>query len=166
MLDVLERAEGELPRLLLDLDSWNSLYIDYEQPYVDRLWRPFRDGRLFLHRIHPCNADQALFHPHPWPSAMRIVQGRYEMAVGFGSGETRPPIACRLTTETGLRYEMTDPDVWHYVRPLSDVCWTVMVTGLPWGRPAPKSTTPLRPLTITQVFELVTFFRSRFPVPL
>jgi hypothetical protein len=78
MLDVLAQLEQALPAMLRDESIWHSLYVDYHPPTVERLWAPWRDYRAFLHRIHPCAREQALFHPHPWPSAMRVLEGEYE----------------------------------------------------------------------------------------
>src|SRR5579859_3417320 len=72
MYPVLEQAEKELSALLLVDADWHSLMIDDEEPNVERLWMPYGEGRLFLHRIHPCAEGKALFHPHAWPSAGRI----------------------------------------------------------------------------------------------
>jgi hypothetical protein len=163
MLEVLRRVEAELPRLLRQENPWNSLLIDYHPPTVERLWCPWSDYRISLHRIHPCDAGAALFHTHPWPSAMRILSGEYEMAVGHGRGSTPPPFACRIIASGDFRYEMTDPDAWHYVRPLGGPAMTLMVTGKPWDRAAPKSEKPLHGLTAEQQADILRFFRSRYP---
>jgi hypothetical protein len=160
MLDALARVEAELPTLLADAAGWNSLDIDYHPPRVERLWRPWGAYRISLHCIHPCTADAALFHPHPWPSAMRILDGSYEMAVGYGAGSTPPPIAARIIA-SALSYEMTDPDAWHYVRPIGGPAMTVMVTGTPWSRASPGSAEPLRPLAEARKAELLAWFRAR-----
>src|SRR4029079_13314692 len=86
--------------------------------------------------IHPCEPKDALFHPHPWPSAMRVLDGIYEMAIGYGPGAALPPVAARIITRGDLRYEMTDRDGWHYVRPIERPAMTIMVTGKPWERDA------------------------------
>ena len=164
MLDVLEQVERELPALLADGDSWAGLLIDYHPPTVERLWRRWAEYRISLHRIHPCAAGEALFHPHPWPSAMRILEGEYEMAVGYGKGETTPPVAALMIAAGDFRYEMTDPDAWHYVRPLGAATLSVMVTGKPWDRPAPRSGKPLVPLTEAQRAELFRLFRGYYPM--
>ncbi len=164
MLAVLQRAEAALPRLLQNESLWQSLYIDYHPPTVERLWCPWEEYRLSLHRIHPCGPDEALFHTHPWPSAMRILSGEYEMAVGYGKGNDPPPVASRIICGGDVRYEMIDPDSWHYVRPLGGVAMTLMVTGKPWSRSSPKSDAPLRPLTDAQKAALFQFFRSRYPM--
>jgi len=163
MLEVLARVESELPRLLLDEAGWSGLYIDYHPPTVERLWRNWGDEyRISLHRIHPCGPGQALFHAHPWPSAMRILAGEYEMAVGFGPGESEPPVAALMIASGDFRYEMTDPDAWHYVRPLGGPSWSVMVTGSPWNRPSPRPDKPLVPLSEEQRRQLFAFFRERY----
>lgn len=157
MLDVLERAEEALPSLLASRHLWNSVYVDYHPPFVERLWIPFEGGdyRIYLHRIHPCMPEEALFHPHPWPSAMRVLEGKYEMAVGYGKGEVTPPVAAKLILGADSRYEMTDPDAWHYVRPFIGPTLSLMVTGKPWKRSAPGSGTELKRLsdmTRTELF--------------
>lgn len=131
LLAALRRAEDRLPDLLKNADEWNTLDIDYEPPRVERLWQQFEDGyRVLLHRIHPC--ETALFHPHPWPSAVKIISGLYEMGIGHGVGAQDPREAATVHLATGSSYEMIDPDGWHYVRPLGVPSLSVMVTGLPW----------------------------------
>jgi hypothetical protein len=164
MLDVLAAVENDLPRLLLDEDGWHGLYIDYRPPTVERLWRPWGERRVSLHRIFPCGPGEALFHPHPWPSAMRVLDGEYEMAVGYGRGEATPPVAALMVARGDFRYEMTDPDAWHYVRPLRAPTLSVMVTGKPWDRPAPRSDKPLVPLSAAQRAELFRLFRLHYPL--
>ena len=163
MLDILSRIEQDLPRLLREESVWQSLYVDYHHPMVERLWKTWSDYRVFLHRIHPCASDQALFHPHPWPSAMRVLEGEYEMAVGFGAGLETPPVAALMVARGDFRYEMTHPDSWHYVRPLDRPTLSVMVTGKPWARETPKLSKRLYPLAPDKVEDLLERFRALYP---
>lgn len=143
-------------RLREDLatDYWSTLDVDYEPPRVERLWKPLpnEDARIYLHRIHPC--EKALFHPHPWPSAVMILSGRYEMGVGFGSGEQEPPVAARTILAAGSCYEMDHPDGWHWVRPIGGPSLSVMITGLPWKRWSPSPEKKLNPLPPNERFLL------------
>jgi hypothetical protein len=163
MFEVLQEVESELPALLRDDSLWKSVFIDYHPPTVERLWLPWRDYRVCLHRIHPCAPGEALFHPHPWPSVMRILSGEYEMAVGYGQGESPPPVAALMIAAGDFRYEMTDPDAWHYVRPLRLPTMSLMITGRPWARPAPTASKQLRPLRPEQCADIFAFFRERYP---
>ncbi len=165
MLDVLYAVEKELPALVQDEGAWNSLYVDYHPPIVERLWRGWREYRINLHRMHPCAPGKALFHPHPWPSAMRVLAGEYEMAVGYGPGDAPPPVAVLMIASAGFCYEMTVPDAWHYVRPIGEVTMSLMVTGKPWERWSPRSEKPLQPLSTAQREAIFRFFRERYPVP-
>jgi hypothetical protein len=168
MLTTLAAVELELPTLLKEIDGWQSLDIDYHPPFVERVWRQWGEFRIALHRIHPCSSAEALFHPHPWPSAMRILSGTYEMAVGYGAGDTPPPIAARFVAsgaDMDVRYEMTDPDAWHYVRPIGEPTYSVMLTGRPWARIAPQSEHPLKPLAPSRVHELLEWFAARYDLP-
>jgi hypothetical protein len=163
MLGVLAQVEQALPALLQDESVWQSLYVDYHPPTVERLWTSWREHRVYLHRILPCEREQALFHPHPWPSAMRVLDGEYEMAVGFGAGMEEPPVAALMVSRGDFRYEMTHPDSWHYVRPLREPTLSVMVTGKPWDRESHRSNKRLQPLRAEQVAELLRLFRARYP---
>ncbi len=162
LFERLAAAEAALPSLLED-DGWQSLFIDYEHPFVERLWRPWQEGRLSLHAIHPCAPEQALYHPHPWASAMRLKGRGYRMRVGSGPGLVPPPVAAEIVLPPETAYAMADIDGWHAVCPEGGIAYSVMVTGAPWGRPAPKSAQPLRTLTPGRIGELKEVFRGYYP---
>ena len=167
MLTLLHEAELELPKLLTSTEGWKSLLVDYHPPMVERVYREWRGLRLNLHWIHPCAPEDALFHPHPWPSAMRVISGSYEMGVGHGPRGKTPPIAARILASGPMEYEMTDPDAWHYVRPLSGVAMTVMVSGKPWDVVTPKEAQPHRPLPAlspARVEETLAAYRKIYPL--
>ncbi len=163
MIAILEQVESHLPSLLRDAVKWKSLDINYHPPRVERLWRQLDNVRVCLHKIHPCKGDQALFHPHPWPSAMKVLSGTYEMAIGYGAGDEAPPMAVTMIVTGGMKYEMVDPDSWHYVRPIDDVAMTLMVTGHPWSRSAPGGDQQLSPVSERSREEMLRFFREKYP---
>lgn len=164
MLEILERVESLLPQLLTDLNNWRSVYVDYHPPYVQRLWASVtiddQTYRVYLHRILPCDLSEALFHPHPWPSAMRILSGRYTMIVGYGKGDTIPPVTMTLSLPPQTTYEMIHMDSWHAVCPDGEPAYSLMVTGAPWERKSSKSSYQLQPLTDELQREILEFFRS------
>ena len=161
MLNILKEVEIALPYWIADHQNrWNSVFVDYHPPFVERLWCQWNEYRIYLHRIHPCLPNEALFHPHPWPSAMKILSGKYEMAIGFGSGEIPPPVASTIILVEGTTYEMVHPDSWHYVRPLGEPAMSLMVAGRPWNRLSPGSGTKLQPLSEEQKARLFNFFRQ------
>lgn len=162
MIQKLFRVEEMLPGLLRQAGLWHSLDIDYEPPRVERVWAQVNDLRVSLHRIHPCEVP--LFHPHPWPSAMRVVTGSYEMAVGCGPGDDPPGEAMTILIGPGTVYEMPNPDAWHYVMPLGGPAMSLMVTGRPWGRPGPNPGRQLGALTGQAAAEILTAFRHYYPV--
>ena len=165
MLETLEHIERELlPGWLGSPLGWATKYIDYHPPLVERAYRDWEGLRISLHRIHPCEPSEAFFHPHPWAGAFR-VWGRYEMGVGFGAGTTRPDHAMTLQTTPGTAYEMLHPDVWHSVRPHPIPVVTVMVTGKPWGREAPRTADqPFRALAEAELGQLLSDVRAHYPV--
>ena len=138
LIEKLQQIEKlKLYELLSDVSIWNSVDINYHPPHVERLWCQLGNYRLYLHFIHPCERKEALFHPHPWPSAIHVIEGQYEMGMGFGSGIDEPEIFSTILTGGGMYYEMPHKDGWHYVRPLS-VSSSIMLTGQPWDREMPK----------------------------
>jgi len=157
MFRKLEEVEENLPRLLSFPDTyWQSLDIVYEPPHVERLWVQEPDCRIYLHCIHPANG--ALFHPHPWPSAVKILQGGYEMGVGYRNGEEIPVVAT-MFLPPGSRYEMVDPKGWHYVKvPEGSISLSLMVTGLPWGSPGKGRNQS--PLGLERKIQLLNQFRE------
>lgn len=139
MLSSLKFIEAMIPELIRShRDRWSGLYVGYHPPFVHRAWIQIDDTyRLYLHVIEPCSAEGALFHPHPWPSAIKIVNGVYEMRVGYGKGDEAPPVASTLILPAGSYYEMVEPDGWHSVRPVGAKSLSIMVTGKPWERSSP-----------------------------
>lgn len=158
MLEQLEILDTVIPEILnIDESLWNSVFVDYEYPHVERLWLPWNGYRLSLHRILPCEEGQALFHPHPWPQAVKVLDagGGYEMGIGWGAGDAPPPLACKFVAGSGFRYEMLDVNGWHYVRPIERPSLSIMLTGKPWDRTSPKSSYKLRELTYLEKTKLL-----------
>lgn len=133
---------GELLRLIGTPEIWNSLDIDYHPPRVERIWCQYGKERIYLHIIHPCKAHEALYHHHPWKSAMWVISGRYQMGVGYQVGKEIKTVAT-VDVFDGMFYEMIEPTGMHYVRPVDNICVTIMMTGETWDLPegleSPKS---------------------------
>lgn len=147
-----------------DLSFWNTLFVDYELPTVERLWctLPDRsDHRFFIHRVHPC--ERALYHAHPWPSAVMILHGRYEMRIGYGLGPNGHPrpVAATVILGPGDVYEMADVGGWHSVRPIDHPVLSYMLTGPRWERhDAPRPKKELRALTEEEALGLLNEARA------
>jgi len=161
LFNLMAEAVDELPDLLKDKTAWKSLYIDYHPPIVKRLWAPWRDGRIFLHEIDPCLTEEALYHPHPWPSGIMIADGVYEMGVGYGpfAGDP-PPMIGPMILGPWSTYVMDTPNEWHYVRPLT-VVRSFMVTDKSFpgiNAKEKKPSKPQRPLTDYEASTLFGFF--------
>lgn len=110
--------------------------------------------------IHPCSPEEALLHPHPWPGAFRVF-GKYEMGVGFSETLEPPKTGFKMNTGWGTCYEMTDKNVWHYVRPVDEPVLTIMVTGEPWGREMPiEPSGEFKPLPENKVIDLLGYVQA------
>lgn len=122
--------------------KWDSLVINRRKPHTYRAFcypKGDLEGiRICLHRFEPCSDNEAFLHPHPWPSAMRVLKGEYRMRVGFSPWRERPTVVVEPTMvmdtilAAGSSYVMEEPMAWHSVQPIT-TCWSVMVNGAPWG---------------------------------
>lgn len=166
MLDALHRmVEARLPALLApgNRHRWHSVHVTYHPPRVERLWVQVDEYRLFLHRIYPCEDGDALFHPHPWPSAVRVVSGRYEHHVGVEG--------CRLMRsilKAGSSYEMTNRETWHSVRPLDEPSDSIMLVGPLYEPPVEMPSPPAEkqgPLSDGRFDALLGEWRDRVDSP-
>lgn len=164
MIDKLKQIEEKMIlELLQKPEVWKTLMVDYHPPVVERCWTQVGNFRILLHFIHKCETKDALFHPHPWPSAMHVLNGKYEMGLGFGEGLVEPEKMCTILLENGgAYYDMTHIDGWHYVRPVEGVCATVMLIGKPWGREEIKSDEPLSPMTEMRKMMILEWFTNYY----
>ena len=161
MLKKLLEANKEAKRLLTKNHSWNSLWVNYHKPYVERLWVQWGEFRISLHKIYPCKKDEELFHPHPWPMASYILKGEYEMGVGYSqNSEIEPLLATRLIISDGSSYEITNPNCWHYVRPINDPSYSLMVTGKPWVNKPESKALKLKPINPERKVKLMSEFKK------
>ncbi len=126
-------VETRLPKLLESMDGWSARLLTNEKPHVERLFREDGDNRIYLHRIHKCDSDEALFHSHPWPAAMRVVQGWYKMHIGICT-EISFHNAATLIIGPGTIYEMNNVNAKHSVCPVTDTTLSLMVTGPIWSK--------------------------------
>lgn len=148
MLTILNSALIELPALIKNKSLWQSLDINDETPKVERLWCEWEENRIYLHKISPCKDGTAYYHTHPWPSAMYILKGEYKMGIGLGSIKDKAPvISMNFILPEGAKYEMIEENSWHFVQPLKDNCYTLMVTGKPYDQSLPKSERSLSALS-------------------
>ena len=164
MKNILSIIEKELPYLLADENNWKSVYVDYHKPFVKRLYTNFvyeeQNYRIYLHQIEFCHINEALFHPHPWPSIMKLLSGSYNMIIGYGEGLNEPPVAVTLELPTGTIYEMSEINGWHAVAPVVDSSFSLMITGEPWQRESHKSTKTLHPLSLEEKNIILDFFKN------
>lgn len=164
MIEKLQQIEDKkIIELLSKPELWQTKLVNYFPPTVERCWIQLGNYRLLLHFIHECKAEEALFHTHRWPSAMHILHGKYEMGLGFGTGEVPPPKMATILFENGGYYDMTHIDGWHYVRPIGGVCATTMLTGPLWDREETAKEFPaLGPLTEQRKMVLLNWFLAYY----
>ncbi len=158
MLNQLHKVEKDILKIIFKAQkdringykNLNTMHIDYHEPFVNRIWFQYDEKhRVYLHKIFPIkqstwakknvigwsdeeiakDKQKALFHPHPWESAIRILEGKYEMGIGHSETNEIPAVDCKLILPTYSEYEMVDENGWHYVSPLSKPSYSIMVTG-------------------------------------
>jgi len=150
MIGLLKQIEKEqiIAILRYPVKYFKTLYIDYEKPYVSRLQYDLGNGyRLSFHKIEECDTNEALYHPHPWPSAIHVIKGSYEMGISYSEqnyhygqenannsfqSEIVKNEVCKLVVNDGFYYEMLNRHGWHYVKPLDQCSMSVMLMGPKW----------------------------------
>lgn len=164
LIEKLQQIERtRLYDLLCDASIWKSLNIDYHPPHVERIWCQVGNYRLYLHFIQACNKGEALFHPHPWPSAIHVISGEYEMGMGFGAGVEPPEVFATILSQGSMYYEMPHIDGWHYVRPTTGPCASVMLVGEPWDREqVGKDYDELLPLHNDRIHIMLEWFKEMY----
>ena len=70
---------------------------------------------------------------------------------------------CKFEMTGDAYYEMLNPEGWHYVRPVGDVCATVMLTGKPWEE-SKEFITPgkLEPLSMQKKLIMLKWFEEYY----
>lgn len=162
MINKLKNIEkGVLMDLLADPSVWTSLDIDYHPPVVKRLFTTIGNSRLYLHEIKPCDTKDALTHPHPWESAMHVLpfgEGIYEHGIG-----TKDEILCTQQVHGEMYYEMMSKDAYHYVRPIDEPVFTLMLAGPPkWNENSHKADKELTTLSDDEIRRVLDVFQYSF----
>lgn len=134
MLNTLFEIEEQMPNFL-KIENWKSLFIDYEYPHVERVYLDWEEYRINLHLIHSIpEGKEPFYHPHPWPSACRILHNRYQMKLGLAVEPDLVLDVSETIMSPGSAYEMVQKNAWHWVKPLDNKnVASLMITGKPWG---------------------------------
>ena len=132
MISVDKAAEIAL-EAAADPSCWESIVINRRKPHTYRAFIQFEASRICLHRFDACDRDDSFSHPHPWPSSMLILSGKYEMAVGRTPDllSSEPSSVIFVTLSAGSVYHMLDQHTWHKVIPRTQ-CYSLMVNGPRW----------------------------------
>ena len=165
MLKTLLTIERALPELLKDEAVWTGIYADTEKPHLQRLWRQHEESRIYLHRFEGCMTEEKFPHPHPWPFAVRILEGRYRMALGASSNpDVVPPDVAVVDLSPGCCYEMAHANGWHWIQPLDNVSVTLMVAGPTiWQQNRKRANRPCRELTSEERATIFNVFHNHYP---
>ncbi|MEI6400199.1 MAG: hypothetical protein WCO58_01600 [bacterium] len=119
-----------------------------------------------MHKIESCDSKkEALFHPHPWDSVIRIVKGAYEMGIGHSENEEAPVcIDSEIMLAPTSVYTMTEKNGWHYVSPLNDTpSYSLMVTANPNGRVMPiEPKKEFRKLDKVEIMDILDVFDNYY----
>lgn len=132
-IDTMLSLENKIVELLKYPDKWKTLDVNYHPPRVERLWTEYNGYRIFLHTIHRTNAE-CLYHKHRWPAVFKQLEGSYEMGLTYSEKEISSEEAHGLSDlgkfilAKGSYYELTQTDALHYVKPISSISHSVMIT--------------------------------------
>ncbi len=133
MIDILEKAIKDLPYYLASESPWESINMNKHAPVIERMFKVVIDRklgnyRLCLNKIYKSDKDH-LVHNHSWPFAVQLYHGEYEMGVGISKDGAEPEINAITIIKPGMSYDMSNMDLWHYTKPITDFTYSVMVIG-------------------------------------
>jgi hypothetical protein len=158
----LNRIINDVP-LLLQSNEWNSLLINKYPPVIHRLSLKISEDRtLLLHKLFNTKDDLALMHSHSWSFACKVLQGEYEMGVGFSEDRDKPPKSIFTSfIRAGDIYEMLSPNIWHYTKPtkITPYSYSIMLIGPRCRERKAQNNLPLNP---KNRLELLDWFKSYF----
>lgn len=167
MLELLQTVEYNLFELLFGFESKNikfhTKYIDYHEPFVKRIWfetNKIPNARIYLHDITKCYNQKPLYHPHPWESAMRIIEGQYEMGLGYNNPESNLETISTIILNEGSSYEMVNVNGWHYVNPIDEKAVSLMVTGKLYDIETPSEFKPNKQFRTLLYIEILDIIKS------
>jgi len=129
MLDRLHEVENILPDLIKER-KWYGQTIEYGANKTDRVWTPYEDGSIDLHRLYPCSIDEAIFHHHEGPTAVKVFQGSYLMKVGSKTRGIDETIMTILVVP-GCTYQMLNQEDYHSVAP-NEIVYSLRIRGKPF----------------------------------
>lgn len=132
MINELKKLLPNLPSLIKN-ENWETLLINKYPPVIHRLsCRISKDRTILLHKLFNTKNQLALMHSHSWSFACKVLQGEYEMGIGFSQDRNKPPTSIYTSfIKSGDIYEMLSPDIWHYTKPTKDTefSYSVMLIG-------------------------------------
>ena len=132
-IEILKSLESKIFELLSKPEAWKSLDVDYFPPRVERLYTTIDEYRVFLHVIHKTDSE-CLYHKHRWAATFKQISGAYEMGITYSSDEISSDMAhnmpdlAKFTISKGSYYEMTQTDCMHYVKPITLISCSIMIT--------------------------------------
>lgn len=170
MINDLKDIEDKVLKDLIHNAEWNSVFVDYEKPHVERVWTTLEDGRrISLHVIHPCKQDESLVHPHPWPAAFHVLSqpgsvyghSLYVMHSFDSNNDNLFECICSQEIIGDMYYEMLSPNSIHSVTPINGPVYTIMLSGdVIWSENSIKPPYKLSPLNIKRKKEILNIFES------
>ena len=159
MIEILNKFLKELPRHLTSPNGWSTLNMNNHEPVIERVYKVIGKHRLCLNKIYKSDSD-LLFHNHSWPFAVKMFHGEYEMGVGISKDGKEPEVSAVLTVVPGVTYDMSNMNIWHYTKPISDFTYSVMIID-DLGRWRPQ-TCNFDGLSEEKEEEILSFFREHF----
>jgi hypothetical protein len=157
MIEELQNELLNLPEYLKDYNHWHSLLIDKFPPVIYRLSYKISETRtLLLHKLHNCKGDHALMHSHSWPFACLVVNGGYEMGIGYSQTRDIIPTATFTTfVKPGDIYQMLDCNMYHYTKPLNDTeaSYSILLIGERTRARQALNNDPLNQIQQKEVFD-------------
>ena len=152
----LEDSLNKLPKLLDREYYWKSKFINYEFPYVSRLYRKEEcdQGEYYL-SIHEIEVipypHHALWHNHDYPLLVKVLAGVQLVQLGYEKGVEEGPDLFSYNSQ----YIMESDEQFHSVTPLTPKTLSLMITYKQFAGEKRHNQPQLKELSIERKLEIL-----------
>lgn len=153
MIEKLKNHLKDIP-LLLRSNNWDSVLIENYPPVIYRLSTKIdNENSIYLHKIHHTN-ENPYIHSHSWPFACYVLEGGYEMGIGFSTERNKiPEIISKIIIKPKQFYEITSSNLFHYTKAFeSKPSYSIMLVGKRWRERESKNNKKLNEEQLKEMF--------------
>lgn len=144
-------------KIFLDGREIKSKLINKKEPIIHRIYVEEGDKTYMLQKVFKSESNTYYMHSHSWDISLVLLKGSQEIGYGFSNKRLdNPRVLVKHIINEGDWYEITDENVYHYTKPLTDYTISLSVIG---NRKREALSTNKGELTKEQIKELIEYLK-------